>query len=87
VTTCTNENAREVKYLVKFAEVRHTDNPIGFSMGIVDDSDAAIYYTDPDSSELDNHTDYTIRMTNKEGIRHLGNLFVVLWQESMPIGD
>jgi sugar-specific transcriptional regulator TrmB len=82
-----DENAREVKTLVKFAEVRHTDNPIGFSMGIVDDSDAAIYYTDPDSSELDSHTDYTIRMTSKEGIRHLGNLFEALWQESMPIED
>jgi len=82
-----DENAREVKTLVKFAEVRHTDNPIGFSMGIVDDSDAAIYYTDPDSSELDSHTDYTIRMASKEGIRHLGNLFEALWQESMPIED
>jgi sugar-specific transcriptional regulator TrmB len=82
-----DENAREVKILVKFAEVRHTDNPIGFSMGIVDDSDAAIYYADPDSSELDSHADYTIRMTSKEGIRHLGNLFEALWQESMPIED
>jgi sugar-specific transcriptional regulator TrmB len=82
-----NENAIEVKTLVKFAEVRHTDNPIGFSMGIVDDSDAAIYYTDPDSPELASHTDYTIRMAGKEGIRHLGNLFEALWQESMPIED
>jgi sugar-specific transcriptional regulator TrmB len=82
-----DENAREVKTLVKFAEVRHTDNPIGFSMGIVDDSDASIYYTDPDSSELDSPTDYTIRMTSKEGIRHLGNLFEALWQESTPIED
>jgi hypothetical protein len=56
-------------------------------LGIADDSDAGIYYMDPDSPELESRTDYTIRITSKEGIRHLGNLFEALWQESTPIGE
>jgi len=82
-----NDNAEAVKTLAKFAEVRHTDSPIGFSMGIADDTDAAIYYMDPDSPELESRTDYTIRITSKQGIRHLGNLFEALWQESIPIEE
>ena len=82
-----DQNATAVKALARFAEVRHTDNPIGFTLGIADDSDAGIYYMDPDSPELESRTDYTIRITSKEGIRHLGNLFEALWQESTPIGE
>jgi sugar-specific transcriptional regulator TrmB len=85
ICTFSDDNVRAVNALTKFAEVRHTDNPIGFSMGIADGSDAAIYYTDPDSAELESRTDYMIRITSKQGIRHLGNLFEALWQESMPI--
>jgi hypothetical protein len=81
----TDDNARAVKTLTKFIEIRHTDNPIGFSMGTVDDSNAAIYSTNPDNPELESRTDYTILITSKEGIRHLGNLFEALWEESIPI--
>jgi sugar-specific transcriptional regulator TrmB len=80
-----DDNARAVKTLAKFMEIRHTDNPIGFSMGRVDDSNAAIYSTNPDNTELESRTDYTIPITSKEGIRHLGNLFEALWEESIPI--
>jgi len=81
----TDDNARAVKTLAKFMEIRHTDNSIGFSMGTVDDSDGAIYSTTPDTPELKSRTDYTIVITSKDGIRHLGNLFEALWQESIPI--
>jgi hypothetical protein len=81
----TDDNARAVKALAKFMEIRHTDNSIGFSMGTVDDSDGAIYSTDPDNPELKSRADYTIVITSKEGIRHLGNLFEALWEESIPI--
>jgi sugar-specific transcriptional regulator TrmB len=85
ICTLSDANARTVRMLAKFAEIRHTDNPIGFSMGVADDLDAAIYYTDPDSDELESRTDYTIRITSKDGIRHLGTLFEALWEESIPI--
>jgi hypothetical protein len=81
----TDDDARAVKLLAKFMEIRHTDRPIGFSIGIVDDSNAAIYSTNPDNPELESRTDYTIPITSKEGIRHLGNLFEALWEESIPI--
>jgi sugar-specific transcriptional regulator TrmB len=80
-------NLSAVKALVKFAEVRHTENPIGFSMGIVDDQDAAIYYLEHDSPDLESRTDYMIRITSKDGIRHLGNLFEALWAEATPLED
>jgi sugar-specific transcriptional regulator TrmB len=80
-----DDDARAVRTLNKFMEIRHTDNPIGFSMGIVDDSNAAIYSTNPDNPELESRTDYTMPITSKEGIRHLGNLFEALWEESIPI--
>jgi sugar-specific transcriptional regulator TrmB len=80
-----DDNVRAVKTLAKFIQIRHTDNPIGFSMGIVDDLNAAIYYTDPDSVELESRTDYMIRITNEQGVRHLRSLFEALWEESMPI--
>jgi hypothetical protein len=76
-----------VDAIARFAEVRHTDSPIGFSMGIADDTDAAIYYMDPDSPELESRTDYMIRITSKQGMRHLGNLFEALWQESASIEE
>ena len=71
--------------LAKFAEIRHTENPIGFSTGIADDGDDAIYYTEPDSEELESRTDYTIHITSREGIRHLRNLFEAPWEESIPL--
>ena len=80
-------NLSAVKALVKFAEVRHTENPIGFSMGIVDDEEAAIYYVEHDSPELESSSDCTIQITNKDGIRHLGNLFETLWAEATPLED
>jgi hypothetical protein len=82
-----DDNAREVKTIAKFAEVRCTDNSIGFSIGIVDNLDAAIYYTDPDSPVLESRADYTIRITSRQGIEHLGNMFEALWQESTPIEE
>ena len=81
------DNAREVKTIAKFAEVRCRDNSMGFSIGIVDNLDAAIYYTDPDSPVLESRADYTIRITSRQGIQHLGNLFEALWQESAPIEE
>lgn len=60
---------------------------LNFSSPAIDDSDAAIYYTDPDSLELENRKDYMIRITSKEGVRHLGSLFEALWQESIPIEE
>jgi len=81
------DNAGEVKTIAKFAEVRCTDNSMGFSIGIVDNLDAAIYYTEPDSPVLESRADYTIRITSRQGIRHLGNLFEALWQESAPIEE
>ena len=80
-------NLSAVKALAKFAEVRHTENPIGFSMGIADMTDAAIYYVEHDSPDLESRTDYTIRITSKDGIRHLGNLFEALWAEATPMED
>jgi sugar-specific transcriptional regulator TrmB len=80
-----DDNVRAVKTLARSMEVRHTDNPIGFNMSIVDDFDAALYYVDPDSEELESRADYTIRITSKQGIRHIGNLFEALWEESIPI--
>lgn len=78
------DNIGAVKTLASFIEIRHTDSPIGFSMGIIDDSNAAIYHTEPDSSELESRADQMIRITTKDGVRHLGNLFEALWQESTP---
>jgi sugar-specific transcriptional regulator TrmB len=80
-----DDNAREVKTLAKSMEIRHTDNPIEFSMGIVDDSNAAISSTSSDKPELESRTDYTIFIKSKDGIRHLGNLFEALWEESIPV--
>jgi hypothetical protein len=71
-----DHNAAAVKAPAKFAEVRHAD-----------DSDAGIYYMDPDSEELESRTDYSIHITSREGVRHLGNLFEALWEESIPIGE
>jgi len=78
-------NVGAVKTLARSGEIRHTDNPIGFNVSIVDDFDAALYYVDPDSEELESRADYTIRITSKQGIRHFGNLFEALWDESIPI--
>ena len=78
-------NIGAVKTLAKSMEVRHTDNPIGFNISVVDEFDAALYYVDPDSEELESRADYTIRITSKQGIRHIGNLFEALWEESIPI--
>jgi hypothetical protein len=80
-----DDNIGAVKILAKSMEVRHTDNPIGFNISVVDEFDAALYYVDPDSEELESRADYTIRITSKQGIRHIGNLFEALWEESIPI--
>ena len=82
-----DKNLSTVKALARFAEVRHTENPIGFSMGIADDDDAAIYYVEHDSPDLESRTDYMIRVPSKDGIRHLGNLFEALWAEATPMED
>jgi hypothetical protein len=82
-----SQRAAAIKALAKFAEVRHTDDSIGFTLDIADDSDAGIYYTDPDSEELESRSDYSIHITSREGVRHLGNLFEALWEESIPIGE
>jgi sugar-specific transcriptional regulator TrmB len=80
-------NANAVKALAKFAEVRHTENPIGFSMGTADSTDAVIYYLGHDSLDLESRVDYAIRIISEDGIRHLGNLFEALWTEATPMED
>ncbi len=82
-----DHNATAVKALAKFAEVRHTENPIGFSMTLMDDTDGSIYYLDPDSPQLESRTDWMIRITSKEGVRHLNDMFEALWQESTPLEE
>jgi hypothetical protein len=80
-------NVSAVKALVKFAEVRHTEDLIGFSLGVMDSTDAVIYYLGHDSPDLESHVDQAIRITSEEGIRHLGNLFEALWAEATPMED
>jgi len=87
ICTFSKDNAKAIRALPKYLEVRHTDETIGFTMGIVDDTDAAIYYIDPDSPGLDSRTDFTIRVSSKQGIRHLGNLFEALWKEAAPMEE
>jgi sugar-specific transcriptional regulator TrmB len=87
ICTFSRDNAKAIRALPKYLEVRHTDEPIGFTMGIVDDTDAAIHYIDPDSPELDSRTDFTIHISSKQGIRHLGNLFEALWKEAIPMEE
>jgi hypothetical protein len=52
---------------------------------LVDDFNAGISYVDRDIRELESHLDFTIQITNRQGIRHLSNMFEALWQESVPI--
>jgi len=80
-------NVSAVKALVKFAEVRHTEDLIGFSLGVMDSTDAVIYYLGHDSPDLESRVDQAIRITSEEGIRHLGNLFEALWAEATPMED
>lgn len=87
VCQLSDDNASAVKTLAKFLEVRHTDDPIGFSMGTVDDLNASIYHTDPDAPTLESRTDCMIRITSRKGVQHLAALFDALWQESVPIED
>lgn len=87
VCQLSDDNASAVKTLAKFLEVRHTDDPIGFSMGTVDDLNASIYHTDPDAPTLESRTDCMICITSRKGVQHLAALFDALWQESVPIED
>jgi sugar-specific transcriptional regulator TrmB len=85
IITLSEDNLRAVKTLAKFMELRHTNDTIGLSMDIVDDFNVALSYVQTDSEELQSHADHTIQITSRQGIRHLGNLFNALWQESVPI--
>jgi sugar-specific transcriptional regulator TrmB len=81
----TKDNAEAVKSLGELFEVRHTDSPIGFSFSVVDQSDAIVHHVDPDSPELESRADYSIHITNKQGVRHLATMFEMLWKEATPI--
>ena len=86
ICTLSRENAEAVKELASLFDLRHMDNPIGFDIGVVDESDAVIQYVDPDIPDLTpSRMTYTIHITNKDGILHLKRLFRQLWEQSVPI--
>jgi sugar-specific transcriptional regulator TrmB len=78
-------NLEAVKKLARFMELRHTNDTLGFSLDIVDDINAGICYVHRDIKELESQLDFSIQITNRQGIRHISNLFEALWQESVPI--
>lgn len=85
IVALSEHNLEAVKKLARFMEVRHTNDTLGFSIDLVDDINASISYVNRDIKELESHLDFTIHITNKQGIRHISNLFEALWQESVPI--
>jgi hypothetical protein len=85
IVASSEHNVEAVKKLARFMELRHTNDTLGFSIDIVDDINAAISYVHRDIKELESHLDYSIHVTNRQGIRHIGNLFEAVWQESVPI--
>jgi sugar-specific transcriptional regulator TrmB len=85
IVALSEDNLEAVKKLARFMDVRHTGDTLGFSIDIVDDVNAGIYYVHRDIKDLHSHLDYSIQVTNKQGIRHIGNLFEAVWQESVPI--
>ena len=85
IVALSEDNLEAVKKLARFMELRHTNDTLGFSMDIVDDLNAGICYVHRDIRELESHLDSTIHITNRQGIRHISNLFEAVWQESVPI--
>jgi len=85
IVALSEHNLEAVKKLARFMELRHTNDTLGFSIDIVDDINAAISYVHRDIKELESHLDYSIHVTNRQGIRHISNLFEAVWQESVPI--
>ena len=85
IVALSEHNLEAVKKLGRFMELRHTNDMLGFSIDIVDDINAAISYVHRDIRELESHLDYSIHVTNRQGIRHISNLFEAIWQESVPI--
>jgi sugar-specific transcriptional regulator TrmB len=85
IVVLSEHNLEAVKKLARFMEVRHTDETVGFSMDIVDDVNAGISYVHRDIKDIESQLDFSIHVTNRQGIRHISNLFEALWKESVPI--
>ena len=85
IVALSEHNLEAVKKLARFMELRHTNDTLGFSIDIVDDINAGISYVHRDIKELESHLDYSIQVTNRQGVRHISNLFEAVWQESVPI--
>lgn len=80
------DNAEAVKELASLFEVRHKENPIGFDITVIDESDAIIHHVDPDRPDpAPGRSTYTIHITRKEGVMRLDDLFRQLWEDSVPI--
>ena len=85
IVALSEHNLEAVKKLARFMELRHTNDTLGFSIDIVDDTNAGICYVHRDIKELESQLDFSIQITNRQGIRHISNLFEAVWQESVPI--
>jgi sugar-specific transcriptional regulator TrmB len=86
IVALSEENQEAVKKFAGFMEVRNTTKgTLGFSFDIVDEVNAEICYVHQDIKDLDSRLDFAIQVTSREGIRHISNLFDVLWEESVPI--
>jgi sugar-specific transcriptional regulator TrmB len=85
IVALSEHNLEAVRKLARFMEMRHTNDTLGFSIDIVDDVNAEISYVHRDIKDLESHLDFSIHVTNRQGIERIGNLFEALWQESVPI--
>lgn len=68
------------------AEVRHVNRPFRVRIAVLDDSEALIHYTEPDSPNLtDSACDVAIHVTNKPIVVNLLRMLESIWQKAVPV--
>jgi sugar-specific transcriptional regulator TrmB len=80
----TPRNLAAVRQMLRFTEVRHTDASPGIGFGILDESEAVIQYIQADTSDIICPTDIAIYVTDESAVRQLGEMFNLLWKNSIP---
>lgn len=82
------ENRAAIKELSRYVEIRHTETPFAFGVGILDESEAILNYIYPDSPSLQSSaTDIAICTTDTTMIRNMLEMFNYVWSQSKPLDD
>jgi len=84
IRNMTPTNLAAVREMCRFAEVHHIGSSFGVGFTVLDESEAVLHYVQTDTPDIKSPTDILIHMRERDGIRHLKDLFELLWKNSIP---